>query len=131
MDFNKKYYVLLFILSLIWVFLGQKCYNNFSPFIFFIFGLPVFSYLYFKSLNKFSNLLKDKEPELFDKTAIHYGYFKNEVINIFSLFDKQFFDKLKDNDLINNYKKLRSSFNYLILSFISFVIISVLTVYIR
>ena len=131
MSFNRKYYLLLFVLSLIWIFLGRKYYSNFTPLIFFVFGLPIYSYLYFTNLTEFSNQLKKKEPELFSKVAIHYGYFKNEVIDLFNLFDVQFYEKLKNDDLKDGFKKLRSSFNYLILSFISFSIIGLLTIYIQ
>jgi hypothetical protein len=126
----RNYYLSLLLISIIWIFLGKQFYNNFAPIVFFIFGLPIFGFIYFSNLFKFSDLLKSKEPELFKRNAIHYGYFKDELING-SVFYSLEFNKLTDEDLICSYKKMKSSLNYMIASFISFGIIGILTVYIK
>lgn len=126
----RNYYLSLLLISIIWIFLGKQFYNNFAPIVFFIFGLPIFGFIYFSNLFKFSDLLKTKEPELFKRNAIHYGYFKDELING-SVFYSLEFNKLTDEELISSYKKMKSSLNYMIASFISFGIIGILTVYIK
>ncbi len=127
----RNYYLSLLIISIIWIFLGKEFYNNFAPIIFFIFGFPIFGFLYFSNLSNFSILLKSKEPEFFKNVALHYGYFKDEMINGINLFNSVEFSKIEDEDLKRSYKKLKSSLNYLILSFFSFALIGVLTIYIK
>lgn len=127
----QNYYLLLLIISIAWIFLGKQFYNNFAPLLFFIFGFPIFGFLYFTNLSNFSVLLKNKKPELFKKVAIDYGYFKDEMINGINLFNSSEFYELDDEDLKRSYKKLKSSLNYLILSFGSFALIGILTIYIK
>lgn len=125
----QYYFLSLFLISILWILIGNKFYNNYAPFIFFIFGLPVFISLYASNLRLFSKALKERDIELFKKNALHYGYFKDELINSLNLLDASFEDQLSEDDLKQKYKVLKTSFNYLILCFISIVIIGILTVY--
>lgn len=123
------YFLSLFIISIVWILLGNKFYNNYAPFIFIIFGIPVFISSLATNLRMFSKSLKEKDIELFKKNAVHYGYFKDELINTLNLLDASFKEQLSDDDLKQKYRTLKSSFNYLVFSFISIVIIGISTVY--
>jgi hypothetical protein len=127
----RKYYLTLLILSIVWVALGPEYYNNYSPFIFFIFGAPIFGYLSFSSVISFSSQLKVKEPELFRRNKIDYGYFKDEMINGMNLFNNPDFENLTDEELVNNFRNTKSCYNYMVLSFFSIVIIAIMTIYIK
>lgn len=82
-------------------------------------------------MSKFSTLLKNREPELFKRNAIHFGYFKDEMINGINLFNSTEFSSINDQEVKNSYDKTKSSLNYLLVSFLSFGIIGILTVYIN
>lgn len=127
----RKYYLTLLILSIIWVTLGPEYYNNYSPFIFFIFGVPIFGYFSFSNVISFSSQLKIKEPELFRINKIDYGYFKNERINGMNLFNNPDFEKLTDNELVYSFRNSKSCYNYMILSFFSIIIIAIMSIYIK
>ena len=132
MKFKYSYYYLtLLVLSLFWVLLGKQFHNNFAPFIFFIFGFPVFGFLYFSNLSKFSSLLKNKEPELFKRNKVEFGYFKDELVSGITLFNSTDFNNLIDTDLKSSFKILKSNLNYMLFSFVSFGIISILTIFIK
>jgi hypothetical protein len=125
----KKYYLTLLILSLVWVTLGPEYYNNYSPFIFFIFGVPIFGYLSLSSVIAFSSQLKVKEPELFRINKNDYGYFKSETINGMNLFNNPDFEKLTDKELVYSFRNSKSYYNYMVLSFFSIIIIALMSIY--
>ena len=127
----RKYYLTILIASLIWIFLGKSYYNNFAPLLFFTLGFPVFMYLYFSNLSSFSKKLKDRNPKLFHTNAVHYGYFKGEMIHGMNLFNSPEFDTLDDDDLKSSYLNSKSSLYYILISFISFLIIAIMTIYIQ
>ncbi|WP_268846551.1 hypothetical protein [Flavobacterium aestivum] len=127
----RKYYLTLLILSIIWVTLGPNYYNNYSPFIFFIFGVPIFGYHSFSSVTSFSSQLKVKEPELFRINKIDYGNSKDEMINGMNLFNNPDFEKLTDKELVYSFRNSKSCYNYTILSFFSIIIIAIMSIYIK
>jgi hypothetical protein len=119
------------MISIAWVFLGKQFYNNFTPFIFFVFGFPVFGYLYFSNLSRFSDLLKKSEPELFKKYALNYGYFKDDLIRQMDLYNNPDFDNLTDEELNQFIRTIKNAFKYMVLSFFSFAIVAIMTIYIK
>jgi hypothetical protein len=127
---HKYYYLFLLAVNLTWMFLGRDYYNNYSPFVWFVNG-PVFAISHFNNLAAFSSLLNVKEPLLYKKYEVYFGYFKNDMITTMSLFGNRDFQQLKDDELIHKYILAKRSYNYLLLCFISFGISGIATIFVK
>lgn len=121
----KQYFLILLVISILWSILGYGNSKNFSPLIIGFLGFPIFFILFYKNLINFSNELKTREPELFKKNEIHYGYSKGQIINAINLFNNNEFDQFEDSELKNKYILTRTAFKYCLFSFFAIPLIAI------
>lgn len=93
------YIIILCFVSICLILLTPNGIRNYIPIIFgmgsfLIFGINATGYWY-----KFSSELKEKEPEIFKRNEVHYGYNKGNLILITNIFDDDEFKKIKDEKL--------------------------------
>lgn len=128
---HKNYYFTLVIITLVWIFLGKEYYSNYAPIVLCFFGFPVYVFLYFKHLGAFSDKLRTRDFNLFKKYCAHAGYFKDEMIHSFNLFNNSDFEKLTDQELLEHYRLAKSSVKYALLIFVTFPAITILLIMIQ
>ena len=119
------------LITIIWLFLGEKYHNNFATLVLYFFGLPVYVYLYFKNLIAFSDKLRLRDPILFRKNCIQIGFYKDEMIHAINLFNNPDFEKLTDEELRRHYKLTRRAIKYIALIFLSFPILTIFLILIK
>lgn len=91
--------------------------------------VPFFIYFGLKQLeltNDFSYSIKKYYPEIFQKVKMNYGYYKDEWIHSYEINDANFINI--EGESKKNYSSLKQNFIFLILTFISFGVSSVLIV---
>ena len=122
----------MLIVSIVWVLILPKPIKNFAPIFFGVPTFPVFGFNYYNKLFEFSNMLKNKQPELFQKYVVDYGIaLKGEVVQIGLLSKVDDFEKLKDLELRENYILCRQFFKLTLASFLVFGILGIATVLLK
>lgn len=127
----RNYYLLLMLITIIWLCLGENYHSNFATLVLYFLGFPVYVFLYFKNLGAFSDKLKLRDPILFKKNCIQIGFFKDEMIHAMNLFNNPDFEKLTDEELKRYYKLTRSAVKYIALIFLSFPILTIFLILIK
>lgn len=125
---HANYYLVLLTITLVWIFLGKEYYCNYAPIIVFLFGFPVYVFLFFKHIGAFSNQLKIRDSVLFKKYCVQVGYFKDDMIHGLNLFNNSDFEKLTDQELLEQYRLAKSSIKYVLLIFATLPAITVLLI---
>lgn len=128
---HRNYYLILLGITLTWTFFGKEYYNNYSPIVLFLFGFPVYVFLYFKHISVFSAQLRVRDFNLFKKYCVQVGYFKDDMIHSLNLFNNSDFEKLTDKELFEHYRLAKCSLKYILFIFTTFVTISVLLILIQ
>ncbi len=124
------YFYLILTIGIGWTFFGNDEWDNYGPLFFMISGFPVFAIIYQTQFYKFSNLLKEKSPEIFKKNVLHYSVLKDEVISGLSIFNnRDEFKKIEPFELNQKYKLIMKAFNLCLLSFFLTIVISIGLIY--
>ena len=124
------YFYLILIIGIGWTFFGSDEWDNYGPVFFMITGFPVFAVIYQIQFYSFSNLLKEKRPDIFEKNALNYSILKGDAISGLSLFyNKDEFKKIESYELNQKYELTMRAFNLCLLSFFLTIVISIGLIY--
>jgi len=113
-NISKSIFLIGWLIFVVLIFTPIK---NYSPFVF----LPLFAFFGFRNLlliDKFSKKIKNDYPEIFEKTKLYYGYYKDEWVNLVEI-NNDNFNKI-NGDSKSIYLDLKNNNKLLLFTFISF-----------
>ena len=124
------YYYSVLLISVLWIIFLPKPIQNYAPVFFGLLCFPVFGLNYYMSLFRFSDALHKKQPELFQKHVVDYGIaFKGVVVAVGILTTVEDFERLDDSELYQSYILCKRLLQYTLMSFVTFAVLGIATVY--
>ncbi len=126
------YFLTITIISILWIFLGNKEIDNYAPVFFMLSGFPVFSIIYVSSTKKLAAYVKQVNIELYNK---HKGIERDmktysiPVTNV-SIFGNKELEKdflnIQDEGIKEMYLYTKKCSKFQILSFFGTIVIALL-----
>jgi len=123
--FLSVYFWLIFIICLLWTLFSNEDIDHCAFYFQWFFGAVVYFGLHQFYFYSFSNLLKEKHPNIFEKYKIRYSIQKGKIVSPIDFFTKpDKFETLEPKELRAKYKLAIKTCK---LSFYSFLLIILLT----
>jgi hypothetical protein len=118
-DIIKKYFSFLFLVSFLWLLFGLNEYSGFGMLVLPLLGFPYFVFIYFNKISELSSILKREYPEIFNINKMHYGYYKDELINATLLFGTEDFKNVQDKEVLELVRQTKLSIILALFSIVS------------